>query len=146
VKPRLAVLVALGLLACGGGSRTPAPQSLAETLAQFMSAVKANNLERMGQLWGSERGPAAEYMNAEYLRKSVTVFQIYLNHTAYRVVDGPLPVPGKDKLRTFHVELQRPSGCSVVVPIDLVRANSGTWLVNDIHLEAAGNPAAGCKP
>jgi hypothetical protein len=32
-----------------------------------------------------------------------------------------------------------------VVPIDLVRANSGSWLINDIHLEAAGNPAKGCK-
>src|SRR2546422_872319 len=69
VKPRLAVPVALGLLACGGGSRTPAPQSLPETLAQFMSAVKANDAKRMGTLWGTERGPAAEWMKSDELQQ-----------------------------------------------------------------------------
>src|SRR2546427_4920092 len=47
VRPRLTVLVALGCLACGGaGPGKLAPQSPQETLAQFMSAVKANDLER----------------------------------------------------------------------------------------------------
>lgn len=143
--PRPAVLVALTCLACGKGPPPPAPQTLQQTLAEFMAAVKANDLGRMKNLWGSERGPASGYMDAEYLRRSLTVFQIYLNHTDYRIVEGPLPIPGKDRLRTFRVELQRPTGCRVVVPIDLVRANNGSWLVNDIHLEAAGNPAAACK-
>jgi len=145
VSPRPAVLVALCCLACGKRAQAPAPQSLQQTLAQFMTAVKANDLDRMKNLWGSERGPASGYMDAEYLHRSLTVVQIYLNHTDYRILDGPLPVDGKDRLRTFKVELQRPSGCHQVVPIDLVRANSGSWLINDIHLEAAGNPAKGCK-
>jgi hypothetical protein len=145
VISRPAVLVALSCLACGKKPQPPAPQSLQQTLAAFMTAVKANDLDRMKNLWGSERGPASGYMDAEYLHRSLTVFQIYLNHTDYRVLEGPLPVQGKDRLRTFHVELQRPTGCRVVVPIDLVRANSGSWLVNDIHLEAAGNPAQACK-
>ncbi|HEX2647208.1 MAG TPA: hypothetical protein VHO95_08260 [Candidatus Dormibacteraeota bacterium] len=146
MRPRLTPLVALGALACGGRpSPAPAPQTPQQTLVAFMAAVKANDLDRMGQLWGGERGAAAGYMNKEYLHKSLTVFQIYLNHTAYRVVDGPLPVPGKDRLRTFRVELERPNGCSVVLPIDLVHGDGGTWLVNDVHLEAAGNPATPCK-
>src|SRR2546427_234779 len=133
VKPRLAVLVALGSLACGGGgSRTPAPQSLNETLAQFLSAVKANDAKRMGVLWGTERGPAADWMKAEELNQRVAVIQRYLNHAGYRVVEGPLSVPGQENQRSFRVELQR--------------AKSGTWLVLDVHLDIAGNPAAGCKP
>src|SRR2546428_3148646 len=120
VKPRLAVLVALGLLACGGGSRTPAPQSLPETLAQFMSAVKANDAKRMGALWGTERGPAADWMKAEELNQRVAVIQRYLNHAGYRVVEGPLSVPGQENQRSFRVELQRANGCNVVLPIDLV--------------------------
>jgi len=147
VKPRLAVLVALGSLACGGGgSRTPAPQSLNETLAQFLSAVKANDAKRMGALWGTERGPAADWMKAEELNQRVAVIQRYLNHAGYRVVEGPLSVPGQENQRSFRVELQRANGCNVVLPIDLVRAKSGTWLVLDVHLDIAGNPAAGCKP
>src|SRR2546423_15047697 len=65
VRPRLAVLVALGSLACGGGgSQTPAPQPLNEPLARFLSAVKANDRTRLGALWGPERGPPARWMKA----------------------------------------------------------------------------------
>ena len=146
VKPRLAVLVALGLLACGGGSRTPAPQSLPETLAQFMSAVKANDAKRMGTLWGTERGPAAEWMKSDELQQRLGVIQKYLSHAGYRVIEGPLPVAGQDNQRRFRVDIQRPNGCNIVLPIDLVRTKAGTWLVLDVHLDVAGNPAAGCKP
>src|SRR5437016_6247686 len=101
---------------------------------------------RVATLWGTERGPAADWMKAEELSQRVAVIQRYLNHSGYRVVEGPLPVPGQDNQRAFRVELQRRNGCNVVLPIDLVRAKSGTWLVLDVHLDVAGNPAAGCKP
>jgi len=147
VTPRPTLLVALASLACGSsGSLTPAPQSLNETLAQFMSAVKANDLKRMGALWGTERGPAGAWMKAEEMNQRLAVIQRYLNHAGYRVVEGPLPVPAQDNQRSFRVELQRSNGCNVVLPIDLIRARSGTWLVLDVHLDVAGNPAAGCKP
>jgi hypothetical protein len=149
VRPRLvlAVLVALGPAACGGGhAGPPVPQSLNETLTQFLAAVKANDQQRMGTLWGSERGPAAGWMKGEELKQRLSVIQKYLNHEGYRVVEGPLPIPGQDNMRTFRVELQRAGGCSVVLPIDLVHAKSGTWLVRDVHLDVAGNPAAGCRP
>ncbi|PYO68376.1 MAG: hypothetical protein DMD69_07035 [Gemmatimonadetes bacterium] len=147
MTPRPTLLVALASLACGSsGSLTPAPQSLNETLAQFMSAVKANDLKRMGALWGTERGPAGAWMKAEEMNQRLAVIQRYLNHAGYRVVEGPLPVPAQDNQRSFRVELQRSNGCNVVLPIDLIRARSGTWLVLDVHLDVAGNPAAGCKP
>src|SRR5207244_4707696 len=76
----------------------------------------------------------------------ISVIQRYMNHAGYRVVEGPLSVPGQENQRSFRVELQRANGCNVVLPIDLVRAKSGTWLVLDVHLDIAGNPAAGCKP
>src|SRR2546422_8429497 len=86
-------LVALGLLACaGGGPQTPAPQSPQQALEQFMTAVKAKALDRMGDLWGSERGPAASWMKPDDLNKRLTVFQIYLNHVGYRVLEGPTAV------------------------------------------------------
>src|SRR5213079_861003 len=107
VRPRLLVLVALGALACGGGSgsQTPAPQSLPESLAQFMSAIKANDLDRLKALWGTERGPASGWMKGEELKQRLTVLQIYLNHVGYRVIEGPLAVPTKDDRRVFRIEL-----------------------------------------
>lgn len=146
MRPRLTVLVALGALACGGGgSQAPAPQSLPDALAQFLTAVKANDLERMKALWGTERGPATGWMKDADIRQRLQVLQIYLNHVGYRVVEGPLPVPNKDARRVFRVELQRASSCTVVVPIELARASNGRWLIVGTDLATVSNPAEPCK-
>lgn len=133
--------------ACGGRAKSslPVPQSMNESVAQFLAAVKANDQRRMGDLWGTERGPASQSMNADVLRQRLTVIQKYLDHTGYRVIEGPLLVPGRDDLRTFRIELQR-SNCNQVLPIDVVRTRSGGWLVYDVHLESAGSPAGRCQP
>ncbi|HMH83237.1 MAG TPA: hypothetical protein VK531_10225 [Gemmatimonadales bacterium] len=146
MRPRLAVLVALGCLACGGGrgSQTPAPQSPQQALERFMAAVKANDQRRMGDLWGSERGPASSWMKSDDLKQRLAVFQIYLNHVGYRVVEGPTPVSGHDRVQTFRVELQRSNSCTVVFPVEMVRAKSGGWLVNAVDLASLPNPARSC--
>src|SRR5207237_755685 len=147
VRPRLTVLVALGCLAGGGGAGpgTRAPQPAQETLAQFMSAVKDNNIERMGTLWGSERGPATSWMKSDQLRERLSVVQKYVDHAGYRVIEGPLAVPGHDNLKSFRVELQRQGGCTVVFPVDLVRTKSGGWVVNDVHLGSIHTPGTACR-
>ncbi len=147
MRPRLAVLVALACLACGGGTgpQLPAPQSPQETLTLFLAAVKGNDLDRMGALWGDEHGPAKNSMKPAVLRQRLTVMRIYLDHIGYRIIEGPLPVPGKPNIVTFRIELQRPPSCLVVSPLDLVHTKDGGWLVNDIHLESLGTPRAACK-
>src|SRR5213595_2040901 len=147
VRPRLTVLVALGCLACGGGAGPGklAPQSPQETLAQFMSAVKDNNIERMGTLWGSERGPATSWMKSDQLRERLTVVQKYVDHAGYRVIEGPLAVPGHDNLKSFRVELQRQGGCTVVFPVDLVRTKSGGWVGDGVPAVSEGNVSAGWR-
>jgi hypothetical protein len=141
------LLFLLAGAACGGRARsgTPLPQSMNESLAQFLAAVKENDLQRMGRLWGTERGPAAESMNPDVMRQRLSVIQKYLDHTGYRIIEGPLLAPGRDDLRTFRVELQR-ANCSQVLPIDVVRTRSGGWLVYDVHLESAGSPGGRCQP
>ncbi len=143
---RLAVILLVLGAACGGGSRpqTAVPQSVNAALEQFLSAVKANDLSRMGALWGTERGPAAQWMKFEELRRRLTVIQKYLDHVGYRIIEGPLAVPNRGDLRTYRVDLQR-SACSQAVPIDVVRTRSGGWLVYDVHLEAAGSPGGRCQ-
>jgi hypothetical protein len=149
---RAPALLALAV-ACGappsqgaaGRVPPPVPQTVNESLEQFLAAVQANDLQRMGHLWGTERGPAAQSMNADVLRRRLTVIQRYLAHRGYRIVEGPLPIPARADVRTFRVELQR-EGCNHVLPIDVIRTRSGGWLVYDVHLEAAGNPAQRCPP
>jgi hypothetical protein len=147
VRPRLTVLVALGSLACGGRAAPgkPVPQSLQETLAQFMAAVKANDLNRMGELWGSDRGPASTWMKSDALKERLTVMQKYLDHTGYRVIDGPQVMPGHDNTQTFHVEIQRANSCTTVFPVDIIRSKLGGWVVNDVHLASLSTPGTTCR-
>ena len=143
---RSIALLLLGLSACArsSGPARPVPQSMNESVAQFLAAVKANDLKRMGELWGTERGPAAQSMNQDVLRQRLTVIQKYLDHTGYRIIEGPLLVAGHDDQRTFRVELQR-TNCNQVLPIDVIRTRSGGWSVYDVHLETA-TPNARCQP
>jgi len=154
---RLAVLLVVLGVGCGGRQRPGAliPQTPNEALSKFMDAVKANDLTRMGDLWGSERGPASSYMDRNNLKRQLTTIQIYWNHTGYRIIEGPLAaqplnptfknVPSADRLRDFRVDFQRPSGCNQAALLTVVRTNSGGWLVYDVHLETVGNPQARCQ-
>lgn len=143
----LAALVAAGALACGGAPPAPPPpQSPARTLADFLAAVQANDLARMGHLWGSERGHASTWMKQDELKQRLTVIQKYLDHVGYRVLEGPTPVPGNERLQRFRVELQRANACTVAFPVDLVRTGGGGWLVNAIDLASLPNPARACRP
>lgn len=137
-------VVLLGVLACRGqsGPVVPAVQAPPDALTQFMAAVKAKDYHRMGQLWGSERGPAADYMERDRLERSLQIIQVYLAHTGFRVLEGHA-LGDRPARHTFRIELQR-ERCTVVMPIDLVRSRRGGWLVMDVHLEAAGNPASQC--
>lgn len=145
---RLLPLCTIVALACGGhpAAVTPVPQTMDLALNQFLSAVKANDLRRMGSLMGTaEKGPWIEWEKPEILNKRLSVIQKYLAFTGYRVVEGPITSQTVPNVRTYRVELQRDQ-CSHVQPIDLVQARRGGWLVVDVHLESAPNPVVGCQP
>ena len=144
------MVLALCLAACGPhqpGQVTP--QTPNEALSKFMDAVKAKDVTRMSELWGSDRGPASTYMDKEHLRRTLTTIQIYLDHKGYRILEGPLPaqplnptyknVPSMDRMRDFRVELQR-ADCNTVFPMTMVQTNNGGWIVYDVHLEALTTP------
>lgn len=140
----LMVLSALGI-ACGGGggrSQAPVPATMNDALSQFLNAAQAKDIARMGRLWGTARGPAAEWMSDSTMQMRLSVVQRYLSANGYRIVEGPLPVPGHADRRLYRVELQR-SQCVHVQPIELIEARRGGWLVYDVHLESA-NEAGTC--
>jgi hypothetical protein len=138
----LALLVTAA--ACGGSSASgPAPTSPEATVRSFMQAVRANSLVAMGDLWGSNRGPARSYMDRGELEKRLTVIREYLAHDSFTLLEDNEAVlragPGE---RILSVRVAR-NNCRPVVPFTLVQYRGG-WLVKSIDLEAAGNPARGC--
>jgi hypothetical protein len=148
VPTRLVLLAALAVVGCGGAAppQTPAPATAADALARFLDAVRTKDYRRMGQVWGSERGPAAERMNPKRLDQRVQTMAKYLGHSGYVVLSGPEPVPGSRTDFRFHVELRRPE-CVQVVPIDVTRLRrGGGWLVVQVDLEQVTPEGRSCAP
>lgn len=150
VTPRCVTSIALlaGGLTLGCGGRPPAgpppPASPEGAVHAFMEAVRASDLRTMGGLWGSARGPAASYMRPEELEKRLTVIRIYLEHESYEILpaEGSTITLGAAE-RDLRVRLAR-KGCTPVVPVRLVQHRGG-WLVSNVDLTAAGNPARPCN-
>jgi hypothetical protein len=129
-------------MACGRPASTaPAPSDPAAAVTGFLAAVKANDLAAMGQRWGTDRGPAAQWMDREVLHQRLTVIQTMLMHERFALEPGNAPSTPDNPV--LHVRLFR-QGCQPVVPITLVRYRGG-WLVQNVALEAAGNPARSCQ-
>jgi hypothetical protein len=142
---RLPMFLTVLAVACGGGggrSQVPVPATMNDALSQFLDAAQAKDIPRMGRLWGTARGPAVEWMSDSTLQMRMAVVQRYMSANGFRIVEGPLPVPGHADRRLYHVELQR-AQCVHVQPIELIQARRGGWLVYDVHLESA-NEAGTC--
>lgn len=143
---RKAVLALLPLLAaCGGRGATtvPVPAEPEAAIRVFMEAVRGNDLETMSNLWGGSRGPAVNRMDRQELRQRLTVIQVYLDHESYEILPPGLGGVTIGKTREFSVRISR-KGCRPSVPFTLVQYREG-WLISEIDLAAAGNPARSCQ-
>ena len=146
---RLALLAGLAFAAACGGSSSPgavapegAPDSPDVTVTRFLRAVADSNLAAMGRLWGTASGPAAETRQPSQWERRLEVIRYYLRHEAARITSSGA-VTSQPNRHAVVVELAR-QGCLTTVPIVLVRANRGGWLVTEIDLDAVGNPARRC--
>ena len=135
----------LAVMACGSKASPSImlPLDPEVTLSRFMSAVQANDLVSMSQLWGTKDGPAARKMERAELNQRLTVMQIMLKHERYEITADVLTAGLDDKTRAYHLRLIR-LGCQVDVPFELVRVGEG-GLVSVIDLTQAGNPARTCR-
>ncbi len=108
-----------------------------------MSAVKSDDLAVMSRLWGTKDGPAAFDMDPVVAEQRLRLMQIYLRHDAYviQVADGAFLSRDSDGAR-FQIRITR-RNCNPVVPFALVQFR-GAWLIENIDLAQAGNPARAC--
>ena len=143
---RFSGLAFLILAGCGhhGKANGPAPVNPEAAVRAFMDAVKANNLIGMRDLWGSERGPAISYMNQQEVDQRLTVIRTFLEHERFEFAQPNAVDPSNPAQRVVQVRLAR-KGCEPVVPFTTVPWKNG-WLVKNIGLSAAGNPARACGP
>lgn len=149
IKPHglgFAVVFAVVLAACGGGATpaTVAPTGSAKgAVENFMLAVADSNLVQMANLWGGLGGPAAKTRQPPDYERRIAIMQAYLRNESHRIVsDAP---DGSDARHALQVEIRRQL-CSWVVPFTAIKLGDGTWIVSQVDLTAAGNPARPCDP
>ena len=105
-----------------------------------MQAVSDSNLSRMAELWGSTGGSAAQTKQPSDYERRIAVMQAYLRNESHKVL--PSSTPESATRQDFQVEIRREL-CTWTVPFTVVKAGDG-WLVNQIDLTKAGNPARPC--
>jgi hypothetical protein len=146
IKPSWVLLAAV-VAGCGGGSgadTSVAPTNSAKAAVEkFMQAVADSNLTQMANLWGTSAGPAARTgQPADYDRR-IAVMHAYLRNESHRIVsDTP---DGGGSRHALQVEIRRQL-CSWVVPFSALKLGDGSWIVSQVDLTAAGNPARPCEP
>ncbi len=150
VPASFAVLAGLSALAaCGGGAASGGNAAVAPisspslAMRAFMQAAADSNLARMAQLWGTADGSAAETGKPPGWEKRLIVMQAYLRGDSTHLVSD-VPVTGKENQRRVIVALYR-TGCVKQIPATVTRGKAGGWLVEEVDVLAAGNPARPCE-
>ena len=133
------------LAACGGaapGHVEPA-NSPSTAVQAFMRAVADSNVTAMAGLWGTERGAAGKTRQPSDYERRIVIMQAYLNHDDSRILsDTPDPTGTRHALQ---VQLRR-QACTWTIPFTVIKLADGSWIINQIDLTAAGNPARACDP
>ena len=134
---------ALVVAACGKSSAPVQPaKSAAAAVQGFMQAVADSNLDKMAGLWGTANGSAAKTKQPQDYEKRIAIMQAFLRNDSYRLTSD---VAEPDGRRALQVQLRR-EACTWNVPFVAVQTGAGDWLVNQVDLTKAGNPARPCVP
>jgi hypothetical protein len=105
-----------------------------------MQAVADSNLSKMAALWGTTSGPASKTGQPPDYERRIAIMQAYLRNDSYRLTSDVAESPNR---RALQVEIRRQT-CTWSVPFVAVKTGSGSWVVNQVNLAAAGNPARPC--
>lgn len=139
--------IAMAVTACAGGSAGgragagPAPLAGAtsgaatsrDAVDAFMHAVKAQDLQTMGAVWGTGRGPARDQIARDELEKRLIIIQCKLDHDRWSYAEERprLLAGGKQE---FMVRL-RQKGAEAVTSFTTILAQDGRWYVEIVDLE-----------
>ncbi|HKT60863.1 MAG TPA: hypothetical protein VJQ46_12500 [Gemmatimonadales bacterium] len=137
---------ALVLAACnsaGPANQVHPANTAAAAVQNFMKAVADSNLTTMAGLWGTTRGPASKTRQPPDYERRIAVMQAYLSHDDFRILsDNP---DGSEARRAMQVQIRR-QACTWDIPFTVILLADRTWIINQVDLASAGNPAKPCDP
>jgi hypothetical protein len=107
-----------------------------------MQAVADSNLAKMASLWGTASGSAAKTGQPPDYERRIAIMQAFLRNDSFRLTSD---VAEPDGRRALQVEIRRKT-CTWSVPFLAVKTADDSWLVNQVDVSQAGNPARPCVP
>jgi hypothetical protein len=145
-SPRRAVvplLLMAGTLAAACASSGPTRSSGAPfgavsseaAVRGFLDAANAEDYQRMGELFGTERGPAVRELGIEDVEARMIVLSKLLRHEGYALRKANLAMLGPDRVR-WEAALGGTRKGDVVVPVITVPAEDGRWFVERLNVDA----------
>ena len=103
----------------------PTPRDAA---TMFMGAVKSQDLQAMGAVWGSEQGAARDHMEREVLDKRLILLQQCYDHDRAQILDERLGTSATERV----VRVQVTRGNRTKTPeFKIIRGPSNRWYVGD---------------
>jgi hypothetical protein len=75
-----------------------------DAVSEFLTAVHAQDIQAMGAIFGTSRGPSRDNMDRNELEKRLIILQCYFDHDKFRIVGD---TPGENGHRVVATELTR---------------------------------------
>lgn len=107
---KLAILCLLVVAACtrqvnvgtAASPNAPGAATPREAVQKFLGAAKAQDLQALGNIWGTSEGPARSNMGREELEQREIVMLCYLKHDSYTISSES---PATNRERVFSVDV-----------------------------------------
>lgn len=100
----------------------------------FLRAVNGNDLDTMGNLFGTTKGPISKRDPKNNVEKRMFALAAVLRHEDYRIENTEI-VPGRSQEATRVNVRMVVAGRTHSVPFTLVRTDRDSWLVEQIGIE-----------
>ena len=103
-----------------------------EAVDNFLTAVHAQDIQAMGAIFGTSRGPARDNMDRDELEKRLIILQCYFDHDKFRITGD---TPGDNGHRVVATELTR--GTNVRTPnFWVVQGPSNRFYIDNMEIAA----------
>lgn len=139
---RRSCLLAVGVaLVAAGSAQAQSPRTPSAVVEEFMRATADSNLTRMGDLFGTSKGPARATGVPKDYEKRMVIMNAYLKGVTARAlneVDN-----GKSNERVVTTEIAH-GVCRVTIPITTVKTKAG-WIVRSFDLTQAAEVRKPCE-
>jgi hypothetical protein len=114
------------------GSSLTGAATARDAATMFLGAAQSQDLQAMGAVWGTDKGPARDNMDREQLDRRLILLQPCYVHDRAQVLDERLGTTPNE--RAVRVQITRGTRTKTL-EFDVVKGPSNRWYVLDVDYE-----------